>query len=171
MPEPDLFPNITFENVDEFLLEMIQHNKEIKSGIAVIGDAADYALVWEWGNRRQKKPGPRTVLGTNPKGKSVWLSTQAPFGYIRINEPFMHRIVDEVMATVSFDKPNAAAITVELEKAAKKISKAIADVVRDSAPVDSGLLRKSIVPVDPNDVMLDRDTSDEFDTLDLTEAE
>lgn len=172
-----VFPKIEFENVDEFLLEMQQHNKEIKAGVMIVGDAADYGLVWEWGNVRQKKPGPRTVIGTNPDGKMVWLSIQAPFGYIRINEPFMHKIVDEVLATVSFNQPNVQAITKELEKAAKKISKAIAEVVAADAPIGDreygdphpGLLRKSIKPVDPNDVILDQET-DEYGSLDISEG-
>lgn len=169
MPEPpDLFPTLTFDNVDEFILEMIEHDKEIKAGVMIVGDAAGYAPVWEWGNRRQKKPGPRTVIGTNPRGRMVWLSSQAPFGYIRINEHFMHEIVDDVFSKLSFNDPSPAAITRKLEQAAKKISKAIAEVIRDSAPVDSGLLRKSIVPVDPNDTILDQET-DEFETLDLSE--
>ena len=164
---PDAFPDIEFEDIDKFLLEMEQHDREVKAGVAVLGDPADYGLVWEWGNRRQKKSGPRTVIGTNPHGEQVWLSSQAPFGWIRINEPFMHRIVDEVLAELSFDQPSAAAITKVIEGGAKKISKAIAQVLQDSAPVDTGALRRAIVPVDPDDIILDRET-DEFDTLDLS---
>lgn len=163
---PDMFPTVTFDDVDSFMLEMEQHDKEISAGVAIVGDAADYALVWEWGNARQKKPGPKTVLGTNPDGEMVWLSIQAPFGYIRINEPFMDRIVEDVMSTLEFDKPSAREITEELEKGARKISKAIAQLLRDAAPKDSGLLSRSIVPVEPNDTLLDRET-DEQETLDL----
>ena len=166
MDMPDAFPNLTFENVEDFLLELAEHDKMIKAGIALVGDASDYGLVWEWGNRRQKKAGPRTVKGTNPAGKMAWLSSQAPFGYIRINEPFMHHIVDTVMSKVEFNQPDAASMTRELERAAKKISKAIAEIVRDSAPVDSGLLRRSIVPVDPTDILLDEET-DDIDTLEF----
>lgn len=169
MPEPpDAFPDITFENIDAFLLEMEQHDKMIKAGVMVIGDASDYALVWEWGNTRQKKPGPKTVIGTNPNGEMVWLSSQAPFGYIRINEPFFHRIIEDELAKLEFNQPSAVAITREIEKGAKRISKGIADVIREAAPIDSGLLRRSIVPIDPNDPILDRET-DEFQTLDLSE--
>jgi hypothetical protein len=165
---PDAFPDIEFEDVDNFLLEMQEHDKEIKAGVMIVGEPEDvYGPVWEWGNRRQKKSGPRTVIGTNPRGQMVWLSSQAPFGWIRINEPFMHRIVDDVLGELSFDQPDAASITREIERGAKKISKAIADVLKDSAPVDTGALRRSIVPVDPNDAILDQET-DEFDALDLS---
>src|SRR6266850_3972819 len=83
---PDLTPVALFDKLDEFMLEFEQHDQEIKSGVMVVGDAVGYAEVWEWGNLRQTKPGPRTVIGTNPKGDMVWLSSQAPFGWIRVNE-------------------------------------------------------------------------------------
>jgi hypothetical protein len=160
---PDMFPTLTVENVDEFLLEMTEHDREIRAGVAVVGDAAGYAEVWEWGNARQKKPGPKTVIGMNPKGKMVWLSIQAPFGYIRINEPFMSRIVDDVMAEIEFNKTTPREITLELEKGARKISKAIAQLLSDAAPKDSGNLARSIVPIDPNDALLDQE-ADEIDS-------
>ena len=165
---PDAFPDIEFEDLDNFLLEMQEHDREIKAGVMIVGEPMDvYGPVWEWGNRRQKKSGPKTVLGTNPAGKMVWMSSQAPFGWIRINEPFMHRIVDDVLDELQFDQPDAAAITREIEKGAKKISKAIADILRDSAPEDTGALKRAIKPVDPGDPVLDQET-DEFTTLDLS---
>lgn len=170
MEAPDAFPTIEFENIDEFLLEMEQHDKMISAGVMIVGDAAAYGPVWEWGNTRQKKPGPKTVIGTNPAGEQVWLSSQAPFGYIWRNEPYMHMIVDDVLAELEFNQPSAAAITKEIERGAKKISKAIAQIVSDDAPVDKGHLRKSIVPVDPGDTILDQETDDER-LLDLTEDE
>ena len=56
---PELAPEFLFDKLDEFLLEFEQHDQEIKAGVAVVGDAAAYALVWEWGNTRQSKPGPK----------------------------------------------------------------------------------------------------------------
>ena len=165
--EPDIFPTLSFENRDQFLKELERQDKMIKAGVEVVGDPEDvYGLVWEWGNRRQKKPGPKTVIGTNPAGKMVWLSSQAPFGWIRINEPFMLRIVDDVMATAEFTDPSRDGVRRELERLAKKISKGCAEVLAMSAPVDSGALRKAIKPVDPGDAILDQET-DELDALEL----
>lgn len=170
---PPELPDIEIEDINQFL-EALKGVKAVGVGVAVVGDAADYALVWEWGNTRQKKAGPRTVKGSNPNKKMVWLSSQAPFGYIRINEPFMHRIVDEVISDLDFDQPTASALSKVIEAGAKKISKAIAEIISNDAPLGSadfgdphpGLLKRSIVPVDPNDRSLSQET-DEFDTLDL----
>jgi len=169
MLEPDLFPSLTIENRDRFLKEFERQDKLIKAGVEIVGDPQDvYGLVWEWGNRRQKKPGPKTVIGTNPNKKMVWMSSQAPFGWIRINEPFMLRIVEDVMATADFVSPDRAAIKRELERLAKKISKGCAEVLKMSAPVDTGALRKAIKPVDPGDAILDQE-ADELDALELGE--
>lgn len=168
-PEPD----IEFEATADFL-EALKGIKAVGVGVAVVGDAADYALVWEWGNTRQKKAGPRTVKGTNPDKKMVWLSSQAPFGYIRINEPFMHRIIEQVIGEMDLDQPSANATMKVIEAGAKKISKAIAEAISNDAPLGSadfgdphpGLLKRSIVAIEPNDSLLNQET-DEFDTLDL----
>lgn len=158
-------PDIEIDDIQKFL-SMLEHVESINVGVAVIGDAADYALVWEWGNTRQKKAGPRTVKGMNPDKKMVWMSSQAPFGYIRINEPFMHRIVNEVIRDIDLNQPSSAAVVKEIKAGAEKISKAIAETIRNDAPVDSGLLKRSIVAVKPNDRIL-REETDDFETLDL----
>lgn len=170
---PPELPDIEIVGTAEFL-DSLKGVRPVSVGIAVVGDAADYALVWEWGNTRQKKSGPRTVRGTNPNKKMTWMSSQAPFGYIRINEPFMQRIVDEVISDIDFDQPSANALSRVLTDGAKKISKAIAEVIRNDAPLGSadfgdphpGLLKRSIVALDPNDRSLNQEI-DEFETLDL----
>lgn len=165
MEPPDMFPDVTFENIDDLLEEFAQ-DAASAGGVEVIGDAAAYALVWEWGNRRQKKKGPRTVQGVNPAGESVWLSSQAPFGYIRINEPHLNQITDDVLSEVTFEGQTQAAIKAELTASVNKISKAFAEVIADSAPVDSGLLRESIKPIPAGDTILNQET-DDYETLDL----
>ena len=162
---PSLYPTVLFDKLDEFLLEFEQHDKEIKAGMASVGDAAAYALVWEWGNIRQSLPGPKTVLGTNPNGKTVWLSGQAPFGYIRVNTPQYWKAVHEAMRDVNFNQPNAKAMTRELEREASKASKMFVDITQLTVPVDSGDLRDSLKPVAPNDPILDEEPESNYVTL------
>jgi len=161
---------VLFDKLDEFMLEFEQHDKEIKSGVVVVGDAAAYALVWEYGNKRQHKQGPRTVIGTNPKGDMEWMSSQAPFGYIRVHErDYMDAVMFE-LGRAKFDQPDAAAMTRELEKRASNASKLIAEIIKDSAPHDSWDLAHAIKVVDASDPILDLE-SDNFETLLVENAE
>lgn len=123
------------------------HDEPVSVGVAVVGPAAAYAEVWEWGNVRQTKKGPRTVLGTNPDGESVWLSSQAPNGYIRVNEDKYLGIVKIELEKVKFSSPDGAAMKRELQDAGKRIMEQVADVIREAAPVDTGQLRSSWVVV------------------------
>jgi len=158
-----------FDRLDVFLLELEQHDKTIFAGVVVEGPGAAYWANWEWGNTRQTKPGPKTVLGTNPDGTTVWLSAQAPFGFIRINTASFWDAVDYVMKDVDFNQPDAKSITRVLENAAKKISKLMTQIIQDSAPRDTGELASDIHPVDPGDSILDSDDTDPFETLLLEE--
>src|SRR3954471_15404856 len=96
-----------FDKLDELLLELEEHDKEISAGVATVGEPAAYAEVWEWGNVRQTKKGPKTVLGINPDGEKVWLTIQAPFGYIRINENEFWQAVKDELAKVKFKSTTA----------------------------------------------------------------
>lgn len=152
---PTIYPTIMFDKLDEFLLEFIEHNKEITAGVASLGPAAAYSEVWEWGNVRQTKPGPKTVLGTNPDGETVWLTIQAPFGYIKINENQYWEVLKLELKKVKFSGTNPKEITQELEAAAKRAVKTICQIIADHAPEDKGDLRKSFKPVNPGDPLLD----------------
>lgn len=124
----------------------------VRGGVIVEGEAADYALVWEWGNARQTQKGPKTTLGTNPDGKQVWLTIQAPFGYIRINEGKYINIIETELDKLDFSEAeDGEDIRALLETAAFKASNQIAKVIADAAPYDTGQLRDSIQPADPKD--------------------
>lgn len=155
MAVPTIYATPLFDKLDEFMLEFKEHDKEIFAGVASVGAAAAYAEVWEWGNVRQTKPGPKTVLGTNPDGESVWLTIQAPFGYIKINENAYWDALKQELGKVKFDSTNAAGITKELEAASIKAMKLCAQVIGDHAPVDSGALSKSFQVIEPGDSLLD----------------
>ena len=156
----DLCPTVLFDQLDEFLLEFEEHDKEISSGVMVVGDAADYALIWEWGNTRQTKQGPRTVLGPNPSGKIVWMSSQAPEGWIRTNEDQFWTAFEQELQKASFDQPDARAMTKELEKRAVAAAERVADILREKAPKDSSLLSESLVVVEPGRAILDTEEDD-----------
>ena len=162
MPTPTVYSTAFFDELDEFLLELEEHDKEITAGVAAIGPAAAYAEVWEWGNIRQEKPGPRTVLGMSPEGKEVWLSIQAPFGYIRIHENSYWQAVKQELGKVKFKDKSAKGITEELEAASVRAMKLCAQLIADSAPVDTGELRDSIRVVEPGDIVLDNDEDDKL---------
>jgi hypothetical protein len=127
----------------------------VRGGVASEGDASAYALVWEWGNARQTKKGPKTVKGINPDGKSVWLSIQAPSGYIRIHEDDYIAILQKELADTDFSGVDAKSIRLSMELAASRAAEKMADLIRQTVPVDSGDLRDSIVAMDPDDSALD----------------
>ena len=163
MPVPTIYATSFFDKLDEFMLEFREHDQEINAGIAAVGPAAAYSEVWEWGNIRQTKKGPKTVLGTNPDGESVWLSISAPHGYIKINENHFWDILKDELAKVKFKGTNPKEITEELQEAGRKAMKRCIPFLEDSAPVDTGQLSKSFRVVEDGDPMLD--DSDDSKTL------
>jgi hypothetical protein len=135
----------------------------VRGGVVSTGDAASYALVWEWGNARQTKQGPKTVKGMNPDGSSVWLSIQAPFGYIRIHEAEYIRILEQQISDADFKQVESGKdIRKVLKQVAATAGAKIADVIRSVAPIDSGDLRESIKAATPDDPDLDI-TDDEIE--------
>jgi hypothetical protein len=142
----------------------------VRGGVISEGDAAAYALVWEWGNARQTKEGPKTVLGMNPEGERVWLSIQAPFGYIRIHEAEYQRIVLEQLGNVDLSEADTGnEILAEIKKASIKASQQIAEIIKDAAPIDTGALRESIKAAEPDDPDLDiEDEEIELGTTNFT---
>lgn len=138
---------------DEFLLFLEEELAEIELGVMIEitseGPPAAYALVWEWGNVRQTKPGPKTTLGINPNGERVWLTIQAPRGYIRVLTPQFHAIVKDELSSMKFTGKDKTKLT----QCAKRISKRMLTLLKDTVPVDKGDLRDSLrVSVDASNV-------------------
>ena len=133
----------------------VRNARIIESGVAVDGGPAAYALVWEWGNTRQYKKGPRTILGENPADQAAWLSTQAPHGWIAINEPEMWGIIDKILGRLDFGGNAEFDITVVLEQASLDISRQFLRLLRATVPVDSGDLDRALEIVEPGDSLLD----------------
>lgn len=139
------FPDTTdlFKQLDEYAAELSRLDKVVQSGVMVEGPAAGYALVWEWGNARQTKKGPKTTLGINPDGKRVWLSIQAPRGYIRVLTPQFLNAIDKELEKIRFNE-DSASIVKQLTIAADNVAKKIAVLISQNAPEDSGTLSSSI---------------------------
>src|SRR5580765_2524701 len=154
----DLYPTLDFLRIGDLLQEFANlEDRVIEVGVAVEGPAAKYAEVWEWGNARQTKQGPRTVLGINPNGESVWLSTQAPRGYIRVNDSIYMDIVKVELGKLEFKGTDASSVRQDIERTCIDIAQQIAHVIEEHAPVDTGQLSQSFRVVRPNDPLLQDD--------------
>lgn len=117
------------------------------------------------GNARQTQRGPKTTLGVNPDGTRVWLSIQAPFGYIRINTPRYFEILEDEMSRVQFTGARTSDVSDALYGAARKAASRIAELIREAAPVDTGELRASIQVVDPTDYVVLSQANEETGAL------
>jgi hypothetical protein len=159
------YPLLHFE-LDKFLLEFQQQNRLAEAGVGVEGPGATYALVWEWGSARISKPGPKTVWGTNPDGKRVVLSLQAPRGYIRVNEPLYWAALEQEMGKVDFSGTTTQQIRAALEKAAVKVAERMVKIIQEHVPVDTGELHDDIRVIRPGDELLDE--AEEQNALVLT---
>lgn len=120
----------------------------VYGGIESDGGPSAYSQVWEWGNTRQTRKGPHTTYGVAPDGRRIWLSTQAPFGYVRLNEPNFAAAIERRMTE---QEPDDDRLQEQVVSAAKAASQDIAAIVRATAPVDTGALMDSIRAVDPSD--------------------
>ncbi len=158
--------NITLPALDDLSLKEVKKALDsfreasaggpVRGGVASVGEASAYALVWEWGNSRQTQKGPKTVLGTNPDGSQVWLSLQAPFGYIRIHEPEYIQILEKELEAMDFDALDARDIRTAMELAAIRAGEKMAALIRETVPLDSGDLKESIVAMDSDDPDLEK---------------
>jgi len=150
-----LYPLLKLDS-KQFLKELErQVNKPIEAGVGVEGPGAAYALVWEWGNARQTQIGPKTTLGTNPDGKQVYLSIQAPHGYVRVNTPLYWAAFNQELAKVKLNSTTAEGIHEEFTKAVERTAARISDIIKDHVPVDSGQLYGDIRVIAANNPLLD----------------
>ena len=125
----------------------------IQSGAKVGEPGIGYWMIWEWG-RISCKPGPKTCWAVNFAGDTVVLTLQAPKGYIRVHkDEFNQLLMDRVSQVKLKDLPMAGwkdALTVAMDDVAQQCT----DIIRDSAPVDTGDLRSSFEPAYSTDGLL-----------------
>jgi hypothetical protein len=146
-PGPSLVPLVVYEDISK-VVDSLTKLPSLSGGIGVYGSAAAYALVWELGSKRLKKPGPKTMWGINRYGKRRIFSTQAPGGYVGILEDEFWPIIEEEIMQVDFLAKDAG---LRLEIALDNASQKIAQLVRQYAPVDSGDLRSQIYGIDTDE--------------------
>lgn len=152
---PSLTPSITFQNLASFLAEFEGLDEPVVGGVGIFGSAAAYGLVWEYGAPppwRIKKPGPKTLWGTNPYGETKIMTRTAPEGYIAINEDALWPILEKYLGALKLDAKTADGIRLEMEIAVDNASQEWARIVSDSAPYDSGDLRSQIQYIDSGDI-------------------
>jgi hypothetical protein len=133
-------------------------------GVGVFGSAAAYALVWELGSRRLKNPGPKTCWGANRFGETVILTKQAPMGYVGIHAGDAQKILSDEVGSVKMDLGDLNRSKLNLEVALDNAAQAIARIMSDSAPVDSGDLRSQIMSISTDEAEF-LDTDDDQGTL------
>ena len=88
----------------------------------------------------------------------------------------MDAVVNRAIRDMDLDKDTAAEIKKEMTRTAKRVSKAIVEILQETAPIGSrefgdphpGLLRRSLKAVEPDDSILRRE-ADGFDALELGE--
>lgn len=158
-------PTVSLDLDASTFLEEFKDIGEVVSGVGSFGDAAAYALVWEFGNMRQTKKGPKTTLGINlTTGEQVWLSIQAPTGYVRVNEEKYWAIIKKRLRDLTLSGTTKEEIREELEETAHLIAQDVAEVIREAAPEDKGGLKASILAISPgSDILYD----DEYDDVAL----
>lgn len=146
VPGPQLSPKLQIVKLEQFLIELEEIDEPIVGGVAVFGPAAAYALFSEYGFA--SGPGPRTKWGVNPLGARAIMSRQAPRGYIAIHEDEMWPIFVEELAKVNWAANSSTQLRLRIEVAIDNADQRIAQIISESAPVDSGDLRTGIDIVD-----------------------
>ena len=119
----------------------------VSVGVGVFGPATAYALVWELGSNRLKKPGPKTTWGTNRYGQKKILTKQAPKGYVGVNAKKAQKILYQAVQGVKFDLSDIDASKIKLEVAMDNAAQQIVGLFRQTAPVDEGTLRAGMQPI------------------------
>lgn len=121
-------------------------------GVASEGDASEYAKVWEFGSSVIQQPGPHTVYGVNGLGEGAIMSSQAPAGYIRVNQEKFMSAVQEHMANV--DWTDLSNLRDNIEVAMNDAAEQCRDIIAAAAPVDTGALSLSFEFVPVGDELL-----------------
>ena len=126
----------------------------VKAGVAVKGDAAAYALVWEWGTLRFHGPGPKTQFGSNPDDPGIKIFTKtAPSGYIRIHRQQFFDMAKAALLNINMTQEiQAGTLGETLRHNLMTAATEAAQLMAKDAPIDTGLLRASIYAVDQPEV-------------------
>lgn len=129
----------------------------VAAGVKLEGEAAKYGLIWEWG-RVDINPGPKTMWSTSPGGYPAVLTITAPLGWIRVNKAQFQVILKDELKKMNFSGSAPNKWPNMLRSALGYAAERCANLMSQTAPIDTGLLRASIHPVTENDPVM-QDTS------------
>jgi hypothetical protein len=147
---PALLPLIVVKDLSTALEQFVGLGN-VSAGVGIYGEAAAYALVWELGSRRLKRPGPKTLWSVNREGERAILTKQAPFGYVTPTDEFWPIIEEEIAHIDWGEADNNKEMVMLIEIALDNASQRIAKIIAGRAPVDSGALRAGIMGVDTDE--------------------
>lgn len=116
--------------------------------VTVSGEASRYAWIWEWG-RVGINPGPKTTWGTNPDGQLRVMTITAPSGFIRVNRWRYKQIIREEVGNVRWSQVKPSGVNKAVQAALERAAKRCADLVSETAPIDTGALREAIKVIGP----------------------
>jgi hypothetical protein len=120
----------------------------VRAGIAVKGEAAKYALVWEWGTVRFAAPGPKTTWGSNPDdGQTKIFTKTAPSGYVRIHKQQFYDMAKLALREAPVQTLLNGSFAVALQENLDRAATEAAQIMANDAPIDKGLLRASIYAI------------------------
>jgi hypothetical protein len=130
----------------------------VEAGVKVSGEAASYALVWEWG-RVGIKPGPKTMYSTNPNGEERVLTITAPHGWIRVNRTRYEQLLKEKTQGLKLSTYPPEQWQGLLQQIVETAAEESMEIMRETAPEDTGLLKSSLEVVRGGDPILQDDES------------
>lgn len=142
--------SLQVKNIDKLVASFaagVGARPTIRMGLQIVGPAAKYALVWEWGSSTLSAPGPKTTWGINPDGDIAILTLTAPYGYIRVHKPEFRQIIREELKKINWAgvKPSQLRKRASVALAAAMVR--CAALVSESAPYDTGELSTAIVAI------------------------
>lgn len=143
---------IDIEGLSDIMSQLSPLLSTVTVGVASIGDPSQYALVLEFGFSNAQQPGPRTVIGINGVGEAAIMSSQAPTGYIRVNQEKYLAIVKEQIADV--DWSDIENLHGSIEDAMNRAGEEITELIYNTAPVDTGALIFSFGVIEVGDPLL-----------------
>lgn len=126
----------------------------VEAGVKVSGEAAGYALVWEWG-RVGVSPGPKTLWSDNPDGEIRVLTLTAPHGWIRVNRIRYETLLKQKVGALNFASSPIEQWAKMLEGAVESAASESMEIMVETAPIDTGLLRGSLSVVKGGDPLLE----------------
>lgn len=144
--------HLSFEDLSSMFAALAEIDGS-RTGIGVTDtETGRYARVVEYGSVAGQRPwpqsGPRTTLAINPEtGEEVVVSAQAPLGFIRVNTPaIMQTLTEELQHMTSW--LDADALGQELDGTVREAARNAVDLLRTSAPRDTGKLADSLQVTD-----------------------